>query len=371
MAHSPPRASGLAALMLLFALAAVPADAAITGTPTQVAHGLKTPWEVVLVPDGKTWVSERDCQVSEVGSDGSLRTIYTDPTSVTCLKFLGLVLHPNFGSNHFLYLYETYEVGGVARSRIVRLVRKGTKLAFSRVIFDGIPSNRDHDGGRMRFAPGGRLFVTTGDAGNPDAPQDLMNLNGKILRLLAPGSDLDGTAPSDNPFYGQGGNARFVFSYGHRHPQGLAFDSSGRLWETEHGPSGEPWAPAPCCRDELNLIQKGANYGWPVIAGSMTHAGMRTPVVQSGDDFTWAPGGTAFGPDGSLYATMLKGAHLRQFSCSPGWGTQAEYFAGTTRYRTVTIGRGYLWYTTDAIKTNGVRDDRLMRVPIDSTPTAC
>ncbi len=111
------------------------------------------------------------------------------------------------------------------------------------MVLDGIGSDLNHDGGRLRFEPDGRLYVTTGDIHDPRTPQDLDSLNGKILRLQAPGDDSDGSAPPDNPFAGRGGNAALVWSYGHRHPQGIEWDATGRMWETEHGPSWERHAP--------------------------------------------------------------------------------------------------------------------------------
>jgi glucose/arabinose dehydrogenase len=153
----------------------------------------------------------------------------------------------------------------------------GEQFAFDAEIFDGIPSGdpANHDGGRIAFGPDGKLYVTTGDQHQPSRPQDLGSLNGKILRLNAPGDGTDGTPPGDNPFVGDARpNARVVWSYGHRHPQGLAWDEQGRLWETEHGPSGESHAPvgAKSGRDELNLVVKGGNYGWPLVAGDQTRA---------------------------------------------------------------------------------------------------
>ena len=201
------------------------------------------------------------------------------------------------------------------------------------MIFDGIPTDLNHTGGRIRFGPDGDLYVTTGDAHIASAPQDLQNLAGKILRLNAPGDATDGTAPPDNPFASMGGNARFVWSYGHRNGLGIAWDDTGRMWESENGPSMGTYTPAEadCCRDEINRIVKGGNYGWPVITGSETQAGMQTPAASSGDTTTWAPGGLAFAPDGDLYMPALFGRHLRQFAldCS-GLGAQTAFFGDGT-----------------------------------------
>ena len=167
------------------------------------------------------------------------------------------------------------------KNRIQRFVDNGTTLSLSKTLIDGIPGDQTtngHDGGRIKFGPDGKLYATTGDTFQGGPPQDLESLAGKILRLNAAGDANDGTAPSDNPFP-SGTNSKFVWSYGHRHPQGLAWDSSGQLWETEHGPSGEAHAGGRCCRDELNKIDKGANYGWPTIVGDEQQAGLRSPVA--------------------------------------------------------------------------------------------
>ena len=170
---------------------------------------------------------------------------------------------------------------------------------LNQVILDGIPASNIHDGGRLKFGPDGLLYITAGDASQPNLAQDKNSLAGKVLRLKD-----DGSVPADNPFPGSP-----VYSFGHRNPQGLAWDNQGRLWETEHGSSA---------RDELNLIEPGRNYGWPVIRGDETADGMERPLLHSGDD-TWAPSGLAFLPsassgqaNGSLYFAGLRGQTLYQ-----------------------------------------------------------
>jgi glucose/arabinose dehydrogenase len=148
-------------------------------------------------------------------------------------------------------------------------------------LLEGILGGANHDGGRLAFGPDGTLYATTGDAWDRARAQELDSLNGKILRLNA-----DGTIPADNPFSGSP-----VYSYGHRNPQGLAWQpGTGVLYSTEHGPSGEMGA---CCHDEVNRIVAGGNYGWPLIVGAESGADLIDPLAQSGQG-TWAPGGAAF-----------------------------------------------------------------------------
>src|SRR5262249_24978139 len=150
------------------------------------------------------------------------------------------------------------------------------------------PGAKYHDGGRMAFGPDDYLYITTGDATVDYLAQDISSLSGKILRIRD-----DGSLPQDNPF----GNA--VYSYGHRNSQGLTWDSLKQLWSTEHGPTGY---------DELNLIEKGQNYGWPLIMGSESRPGMKTPILHSGLN-TWAPASALFW-DGSIFFGGLRGEAL-------------------------------------------------------------
>jgi glucose/arabinose dehydrogenase len=206
---------------------------------------------------------------------------------------LGMALHPDFATNGWIYLFLTSTQGLEIVNRVERYVYKDHTLSERVLILEGIRGAPIHDGGRIKFGPDGMLYITTGDSGKPDLSQDRDSLNGKILRVRD-----DGSIPTDNPF----GTA--IWSWGHRNPQGLAWDSQGRLWATEHGPSGLESG-----KDEVNLIEPGKNYGWPVIRGSQVQEGMVTPVIESGSNDTWAPSGATI-VDDVLYYAGLRGQAL-------------------------------------------------------------
>jgi glucose/arabinose dehydrogenase len=217
---------------------------------------------------------------------------------------MGLALDPQFGQTRFVYVAHTYRAAkGRLQNRLVRLREdpKTSKGSLDKVLIDNVAGANNHDGGRVKFGPDGKLYWTMGDAQTASLAQRLSSLNGKILRLNA-----DGSIPADNPF-----SNSYVYSYGHRNPQGLAWQpKTQRLYSTEHGPSGFQG----CCRDEINYIEPGKNYGWPEIRGDETREGMVAPVINAGTSETWAPAGATFvtrGPwAGSLLFTGLRGQTL-------------------------------------------------------------
>lgn len=327
-----------------------------------VAEGLSVPWDVAFLPGQGVLVTERTGTIAVIENGGvSRRVSVPEIASRGEGGLLGMVLHPNFEENRWLYLYETYSGADGTSNRVVRYEFTGNSLANPEVLIDEIPGAAYHDGGRIRFGPDGFLYVTTGDAGVENSAQDINSLAGKILRLRD-----DGGFPADNPFF-RGDHelsreAGYVYSYGHRNPQGLAWDEEGKLWSTEHGRSGLRSG-----FDELNLIEAGANYGWPLIQGDETRDGMRTPVMHSGSDTTWAPASALF-HEGSIFWGGLRGESLYEAEVS---GENAEdlkvHFSGEFgRIRTVVAAPDdFIYLTTSNTDGRGnphSGDDKLVRV---------
>lgn len=306
-----------------------------------VADGLETPWSITFLPEGDMLVTERSGQVKRIGDEGQTFTI--DGVRETSEGgLLGITLHPEFSDNQLVYIYFTADD---LTNQIDRYQLSGDTLTWQDTIIDNIPAASTHNGGAIAFGPDGMLYATNGDADEPDLAQDLDSLAGKILRL-----NDDGTIPDDNPFDSP------VWSYGHRNPQGIAWDSDGQLWSVEHGQTA---------RDELNRIERGANYGWPLISGDETGEGLETPVVQSGDTDTWAPAALGY-HDGTLYFAGLRGQSLYEAQLGEDDISLLRHFTREYgRLRAVTVHDGYLYVSTsnrDGRGTPASDDDRILRI---------
>lgn len=317
----------------------------------EIAKSLETPWGIVFLPSGDILVTERPGTVKRITSENQAYPV-AGVTETSEGGLLGIALHPQFSENKFVYLYLTYQQEGSLFNRVERYTYDGNTLQKSRIIIDGIPGASNHDGGALAFGPDSKLYITTGDAGNPSAAQNTALLPGKILRLNG-----DGSVPADNPF----GNP--VYSYGHRNPQGITWDDKGRMWATEHGPSGSDSG-----RDELNLIEKGANYGWPTITGDETRKGMRRPIVHSGDSGTWAPGGIAYS-SGALYFSGLRGETLYQVVMHEGDNVSVSlkrHFTGEYgRLRAVAVHDEHVYISTSNTDGRGsprAGDDKIIQI---------
>jgi glucose/arabinose dehydrogenase len=246
-----------------------------------VATGLEAPWEIAFLPDGRALVTERPGRVRLLGRDLTLREDPIAEIEVAAIGeggLLGAAIDPRFGRNRFVYLYRTTNGG----NQVVRYRFAGDRLEDETVVLEGIAASVIHDGGRIHFGPDGRLYVSTGDAGQDDLAQDPTSLNGKILRL----------APGGRPE---------VFSLGHRNPQGFDWRADGRLVQDEHGPDGN---------DEVNLLREGGNYGWPTVQGE-DHGEFERPVAVYPDSI--APSG---GSVVSLPGSEWTGDYL--FGCLVG-----------------------------------------------------
>jgi len=297
-----------------------PSNAASPGLFIETfVRGLDTPWALDFASDGRIFISERPGRIRIV-EQGQLRSepwMTLEVAAVGEAGLLGLAVDPQFSQNRFLYVAYSYRVGAFSlRNRLVRLREdvKG-KGVLDKVLIDDVAGASNHDGGRVKFGPDGKLYWTIGDAQTTRYAQNVKSWNGKILRLNS-----DGTIAADNPFPNS-----YVYSLGHRNPQGLAWQpGTGRLYATEHGPSGFQG----CCRDEVNYIEPGKNYGWPEIRGDDAREGMISPVIQSGTNETWAPTGAVFvsvGPwAGSLLFTGLRGQTLYRLILDPNDPRKAE-----------------------------------------------
>lgn len=321
--------------------------------PTTIASNLYTPWSLALLPQGDILVSERDGKVQRIGQNGRAYPI-SGVTETSEGGLLGLALHPDFATNKRLYLYYTTSDSGRLTNQVVMYALQNDTLKRQRTILENIPAASNHNGGGIAFGPDQKLYVTTGDANLRNEAQSTTSLAGKILRL-----NDDGSTPADNPF----GN--LVWSYGHRNPQGIAWDTQGGMWSVEHGPSGE-WKGRG--KDELNYIVKGGNYGWPVIAGSESQEGMHRPVAQSGNNETWAPGAMTY-LEGSLFFSGLRGETLYEAKInSTSSVTLGRHFAQKFgRLRAVVAKDSTLYFSTSNRDGRGsVRenDDKILRFTI-------
>ena len=283
-----------------------------------VIPNLEVVWSIVWTPDGRMLFTERPGRV-RIYENGKLRPqplfVVPDVEPRGESGLMSLALHPQFASNHWVYLSYAYSSNG-QKVRVARYRETGAGLVDRKVIIENLPAAQFHAGCRLRFGPDGKLYITVGDATDRQIAQQLNSLGGKILRL-----NDDGSVPSDNPFVGRSDARPEIWVYGSRNSQGIDFQpGTNLLWETEHGPSTFDGPPG---GDEVNIIERGKNYGWPTIHHRDTKPGMESPILEYTPACAPASG------------TFYRGAEFPQFKGNFFFGC----LVGQRIIRVVTNGR--------------------------------
>jgi glucose/arabinose dehydrogenase len=324
-----------------------------------VLRGENVPWGMARLPGGDIVYTTRDTHLvrrlnlktGTFHSLGRIKAARSQTSSGGEGGLLGIAVDPNFTRTHLLYVYySTASDNRVARVHYYPGRRAYHRLGRPQVIVKGIPHGIHHNGGQLKFGPRGRLYISTGEAGNTALAQNKHSLGGKILRVTQHGRPVAG-----NPIAGSR-----LWTWGHRNVQGLAWDGSHRLWASEFGDRKA---------DELNLIRKGHNYGWPATQGRTSHNGYTSPVAQWGTEVD-PPSGIAF-TNGVIWMAALKGERLWRIPMN-GTRTAAApkaYLVGTYgRLRSLLwIGSGRLLVTTsntDGRGAPGRNDDRILELSV-------
>ncbi len=323
-----------------------PAVPKVVGT---VARDLAVPWGLDFLPNGDAVVTERDTRrvLLISGPDHVVRELGVIDAAAPQGEggLLGVAVSPDFDTDRLLFFYVTTG----ADNRIVRATYRGGDLGEPEVILAGIPNGFIHDGGRLAFGPDGNLYASTGETGDPDIAQDLDSLGGKILRITPDGDPAEGNPIEGSP----------IWSYGHRNVQGLAFDDRDRLWASEFGAQDF---------DELNLIEAGQNYGWPLVEGRGEGEGLVNPRVVWSTDVA-SPSGLAYA-EGSLWLASLRGQRLWRIEVgAKGASSPTDFFVGGYgRMRTVALAPdGRLWVATSNQDGRGdpaEGDDRILLIDL-------
>jgi len=317
-----------------------------------VGQKLLVPWSLAFSDDGRGFFTER---VGIIRSLSPNNTVSSDPVAYIRVDqieeggLLGLALHPNFTSNHKMYIYHTYSNASGIFNKVLLLIENKNKIVDSRTLIDGIPGGKFHDGGRINFGPDRKLYISTGDAGKPELAQDMNSLAGKILRL-----NDDGTIPHDNPFPNSP-----VYAYGLRNVQGLTWDpETKKMYAADHGSTGN---------DEINVITPGSNYGWPYEECSSGEKYVK-PLVCFNPAI--APSGITIvnsnklGYKDSLILATLKGSQLRSINLTTG--EQNNILLGYGRLRDVVEAPdGSLYVLTSNTDGRGIvqeNDDKILRI---------
>lgn len=347
----------LACTLLAACASADPESWPFDATP---AASFDEPWAMAFLPDGRLLVTEKSGRLLLVSTDGTSELVFD---AVPKLAYGGqggfgdVVLHPDFAENRLVYLSyaETGEDetrgAAVARGHLVLEGGSG-RLQDLEVIWRQVPkvTGRGHYGHRIAFSADGFLFISSGERQKFDPAQDMQANLGKILRL-----NDDGSVPKDNPFAGQGGVAGQIWTLGHRNPLGLAFDAQGRLWNHEMGPQHG---------DELNLVIRGENYGYPIVSNGDHYDGTVIPDHDTRPEFAapkayWVPSiapsgfmiysaGLFPGWKGNGFIGGLVSQALIRVEFDGDKAREAERFAMGKRIREVEQGPdGAIWLLED------------------------
>lgn len=271
--------------------------------------GLEVPWSFEFAKDGRLFITERPGRIQIVDKEGKnieLFASFNDVLSSGESGLMGLALHKDFMNNQLLYVCYTKAPDFMVQVKSLRVTKNGPQ--DEKIILNGIPGSRIHVGCRLKFGPDNKLYITTGDGADRDLAQRLDSLAGKTLRI-----NDDGTIPADNPFVNTKNARPEIWSLGHRNAQGMDFaPQTGLLFQTEHGPSGFD---GPGGGDEINIVERGQNYGWPIVHHRQSKEGFRSPLLEYTPAL--APAGATFykGPkykeySGNFFFACLRGERL-------------------------------------------------------------
>ena len=319
---------------------------------TILAENLDKP-RAIAVSNDRIFVTEKDGTIKVIQNNTLLESPLATLRGADVFDggLLGIALHPNFSTNHYMYVFLTYEEDDSLWNKILRITESENKLQNAETILDKIPGSSFTNGGFMKFGPDKKLYVGTGTVSDAShLPQDLDSLSGKILRL-----NDDGTIPDDNPFPNS-----HVYSLGHRNPQGMTWDDDGNLFVAEFGPEKN---------DEINLIQAGKNYGWPEeqCSGDKDFEDALLcydPSIEPGGILFYS--GDSLDFESSFIMASMRAANLYQLDFEEGLSSQKSILSGIGRVRDVVQGPdGSLYVITSNTDGKGFpdsMDDKLLRI---------
>lgn len=320
------------------------------GEQEVIAENLEAPWSIEK-HENIFYLTERSGNIIKIEDEKVVRQrveLEKELATASEAGLLGFVLAPDFSESNLAYSYYTYVDSSGQFNRIITLHLEDNIWRVKSLLLDKIPSGSYHHGGRIKIGPDGKLYATAGDASEREIAQDPNSLGGKILRM-----NLDGSIPSDNPFPDS-----YVFSYGHRNPQGITWTSDGVLYASEHGDNAN---------DEVNIIEAGQNYGWPIIEGYEEQEDLISPLFTSGNEETWAPSGMDY-DDGKLYVAALRGSAVLEFDLETN--EQRELITGLGRIRDVFIEDESLYFISNNSDGRGnpqENDDKLYRISLSQS----